>query len=517
VEDNWGAGTHLLLAEDTHTHFTASASLQVISDFPTPLPNLAIGTQNEPNQLNSPLNFGADVPEVNAIQSLLLRNTGGSWISWQATSDQPWLTLAPQQGVFQDSQGVFVAAERFHLAPGYHQGTITITSNAGKPIIIQAEVTVLAPPETTSALLVVEPPVLSFTATDGAASPAAQSLIISNPGTSPLNWSLTTGAPQDSLTPTINGQNDYAWLQTDSTSGVVAPGASARIQVMAQSQQLLPGVYGGILLFSVNGDPLVALQPVAVALTVQPRCGIIANPASISLTLMSGGQTPFDQPLAISTTPGCADATNWQAFPQVNWLKVTPASGQMQPGAIVKDTLEFDTSSLAPGTYTASVDLLTEMRSQTLLAQLIVLTSTATQPATVTPAPGTTSTVAPVTPTPLPQSCTLQVTPTSLAFTASFFQPNPPAQALTLSVTGNCSQHVTWTASVNAASQSWLHVGPTSGDIKGSGSTLVVQANAHHMMIGVYNGQITLAAVDHSGVPTQVSSQTVQVTLTVVF
>ncbi|MGH2493540.1 MAG: BACON domain-containing protein [Ktedonobacteraceae bacterium] len=549
VEDSWEAGVHLLLAEDIHSHYTASVSLQVTSHFPAPPPHLLVGTQDQPNGLKTPLNFGTDIPEENTLQSLLLRNTGGSWISWTATSDQPWLALAPQQGVFQDSQGVFVAAARAHLAPGYHQGAITITPNVGKPVIIQAQVTVLPPPTTASALLVVEPPLLSFTTTDGASGQTSQYLTINNPGKQPLNWSLTTSVPQSPLTQNLNGQNDDAWLHTDSTSGIVAPGASARIRVIAQSQQLLPGVYGGLLLFSINGNPLDALQPVAVALTVQPRCGVTSSPASISLAALASQQASLDQPLAISTTPGCADATNWQAFPQASWLKITPASGQLQPGVNIKSNLLIDASTLVPGTYNVSVDLLTEMRSQTLMVQLTIVSSSATlpgkttgnstpvsgtspngtpvsttpgagTPVSTTPSPAPSSTVAPGTPTPVPgtptpvaQPCILQVTPTHLGFIATLLQSNPPAQTLALNVTGNCPQPVSWTASVDAGSQGWLQLATTSG--KG-GSTLVVQVNTNGKLLGTYSGQITLTAVDHSGVAAQGSPQTVSVSLTVV-
>jgi len=545
VEDNWEAGPHLLLAEDTRSHFTASVSLQVNSDFPTPLPHLVVGTQDEPGGLNGPLNFGSNLPQANSIQSLLLRNSGGSWISWQATSDQPWLALAPRQGVFQESQGVFVAAARVHLAPGYHQGTITITSNASKPIVIQVAVNVLPQPKVTSALLVVEPPLFSFTATDGVGNPPSQSLTISNPGIRPLNWSLTATVPQDSQPLNLDGQNDYTWLHTDRTSGVVAPGASARVQVMAQTRQLLPGVYGSLLLFSMNGNPLVALQPLAIALTVQPRCGVVSNPGSVALAVANGRQIQFNQPFAISATPGCAESTNWQDFPQATWLKMTPAGGQLQPGAIVKANLLFNMSALAPGIYNAQVDLLTEMRSQTLMVQLTVLSPSATLPATTpgntatvpgtvpnstpvpTSAPGTpvtapspvpSSTVAPgtPTPTPVPQPCTLQVAPARLTFIATLLQSNPPPQTLTFSMTGNCSQPVSWAASVDSASQGWLHLATTSGVIGKSGSTLVVQVNTNGKLLGTYSGQITLTAFQQSGTAAQGSPQSVPVTLTVV-
>jgi len=110
----------------------------------------------------------------------------------------------------------------------------------------------------------------------------------------------------------------------------------------------------------------------------------------------------------------------------------------------------------------------------------------------------------------------LQVTPARLAFAATLLQQNPPAQTLALSITGNCLQPVSWTASVDAGSQGWLHLGATSGIASKNGSTLLVQVNTNGKLLGTYTGQITLVAVDHSGAATQGSPQAIPVTLTVV-
>src|SRR5260370_23071004 len=225
VEDSWESGAHQLLAEDTHSHYIASVSLEVTSAFPARPPRLVVGTSDAPNGLRGPLSFGADIPGANTIQSLLLRNAGGSWIAWKATSNQPWLALAPRQGRFQDSQAGFVAVPRVELAPGDYAGTITITSNTGKPILIQAVMTVLPPPTATSALLVVEPPLLSFTTTDGMNGPTAQYLTIGNPGAQPLSWMLTPSVPQSAFTQVLNenGLDKWTWLHTDIASSIVVP------------------------------------------------------------------------------------------------------------------------------------------------------------------------------------------------------------------------------------------------------------------------------------------------------
>src|SRR6202011_1848767 len=97
------------------------------------------------------------------------------------------------------------------------------------------------------------------------------------------------------------------------------------------------------------------------------------------------------------------------------------------------------------------------------------IASSTVAPGTPTPAPGT--------PTPVPQPCALQVAPTHLTFIATLLQSNPPAQTLALTISGNCPQPVSWAASVDAASQGWLHLALTSGVISKGGATLVVQVN----------------------------------------
>src|SRR5437016_883151 len=182
VQDSWEPGNHMLAAEDTHTHYTASASLQVISDFPAPPPHLVVASPDRPGGLTGPLQMGAQVQGANTIQSMLLRNTGGSWISWKATSNQPWLMMAPAQGIFSDNQTIFIAATRAHLMPGDYQGMITIVSNTGSAVIVQVMMRTLPVPKTTTAFMVIGPPVLSFTTTDGSKDSPSQQLDIRNAG-----------------------------------------------------------------------------------------------------------------------------------------------------------------------------------------------------------------------------------------------------------------------------------------------------------------------------------------------
>src|SRR5437660_12125637 len=92
------------------------------------------------------------------------------------------------------------------------------------------------------AVLSINPPLISFIATDGGPDPITQFLIVSNPRSQPLYWTLGNNSP--TVVPgggiaTINP--NAAWLSIDQTTGVVVPGVTTFIRVSVHSQNLLPG------------------------------------------------------------------------------------------------------------------------------------------------------------------------------------------------------------------------------------------------------------------------------------
>ena len=134
--------------------------------------------------------------------------------------------------------------------------------------------------------------------------------------------------------------------------------------------------------------------------------------------------------------------------------------------------------------------------------------STATS-GTVTPAPS--STFIPASPT-RPNTCTLQATPAHLSFTATFLQPDPPGQSITLKTTGTCAKPVTWAATADA---SWIQLSSSTGSDNGSGSTLIVYAHSNQI-VGTFSAHITFTALDNNGITIPGSPQTISVTLTVI-
>ncbi|GAC1347480.1 MAG: hypothetical protein NVSMB27_12950 [Ktedonobacteraceae bacterium] len=619
IEDSWGPGSHIIEGEDVTTHYTASAIIQIIGAGHLQSPHLAV------NQ--SLLNMGTGLQGANTIQSLLLHNTGGSSISWVASSDQPWLFTTPNQGTFSQSQGISVAVTRANLKPGNYGGAITIVSTTGTPALVRVRMIVQPLPANPGPVLVSTPPALSFIATDGGANPAGQFLTIHNPGLQPLTWSIastTALVPGDQNIPFLS---DASWIHTSPASSMVAPGSQAQILVDVQSEKLLPNVYSVLLTFTAVEASFNSPQPVVISLTVQPRCGIATSQGTLAFSASFGQKRPGSQVLGLGTSTACTGVINWQAFSSASWLSVTPANGLLQASSAGTTSVNVSAGTLLPGTYSGFILFLTAQRTQTVTVQLTVLplsssflspTSGGQPTLTVPPGPGTPTppagppvlgaspsnlnfssiqgqgnpasqaeniinsggsplhwqmtidpsastwlSIAPMNGTTgaggnelatvsvntgglaagtystqvsvtatdssggqvqgspqlftvtltIYQPCSLQVSPANLTFTSTVLQPNPPGQNVTLKEVGYCTRPISWTANVNASSRNWLIVSSASGS---NDSTIVVSVTTKGMVLGVYNGQVTLSAVDKGGSEVQNSPQVVPVTLNVV-
>src|SRR5258708_14160828 len=172
----------------------------------------------------------------------------------------------------------------------------------------QVEVDMSVLPLTPGAVLALSPALLSFSANDGQAAPAAQTLTISNPGTRPLAWSLAsqtqaTATAQLSLLRALGPAGN--WLSAAPLSGVVAPGATAAIQVFVTSQRILPATYTGTLLFTAQGA-IDSPQAVNVSLTVFPHCGIVTSSGFLSFPAVPAQTNLTTQALSLHATAACS-------------------------------------------------------------------------------------------------------------------------------------------------------------------------------------------------------------------
>lgn len=504
VDDSWGTGSHMIQAEDITTHFTASTVLQVLNDLPLRPPHLVVSRSGGTTALKGPLDMGSNEQGANTFQSLVLRNSGGGWISWSAVSDQPWLMMSPQQGIFRDGQSIIVAVTRANLKVGDYKGTITIVSNSGAPLSLQVKMTVLSLPasdKAASSIMVVTPPVLSFVATDGETDPASQILTMSNLGSQLLSWSLNASAVEDSFNQNFSSQYDVNWLSTSTTSGTISSNKSAKIQVHIHSNNLLPSVYSALLTFTSGLGTLNAPQTVAISLTIQPRCGVATNVGNMSFTSTADQPATGNQFLSLSTTLDCTGDVNWQSFSSSSWLGITPEKGRLQAKVNSIVTVWVNVGGLQPGTYSGFLLFVAKQRSQTVIVRLIVRpssTSTVVGQATSSPSSNT----------------VLAVSPQSFQFTATQGQGNLASQTLVISNTGQGS--LNWQANIDPSVAPWLSVNPQGGTISSSQSTqVVVSVSSAGLSAGKYSTQITVTAVDNSGNQAQNSPQTIPVMLTV--
>ncbi len=488
VDPSWMPGFHTINAEDYATRYTASATLYITGSGPTRPSHLVLSPTT--------LDLGSDIVGANTIQQLTLTNSGGGSISWSASTNQPWLLLSPASGMFSASQVIEVAGERANLKPGNYQGVITFSSNVGGVQQVQVTMTVQPLSPNSGPVLQVTPALLSFTALDGGANPNAQVLMIANPGSQPLHWSLGSNTPNNSLM--LAGQNlimqslngNTNWLSTDQTSGTVVPNTTAFIRVYAQSQNLLPGVYTDELVFNGDHNAVDNPQSIYVSLTVQRNCGLMISTGGMSFTAVSGQGNPSNRSLSISTTSSCNGTVNWNAVSNASWLAITPASGQLKGTTSTVSAVGVNTNNLKPGTYTSSISFVSTQSTQTLMVQLTVQ------------AP------------PSPTTPIMAAAPLNLNFSTTQGTSDPPPQIVTVNNTGGGALY--WHTQVQILASAWLWATPSGGTIAPNQTTpLTIGVTTAGLTPNTYVGQVTLFGLDDKGNQAPGSPQVVTVTLVV--
>ncbi len=479
IDNTWRPGWHTLHAEDTTLHYTASATL-----------HMDAGLTRPSHLLVSPatLDFGRGIVGADTLRQLTLQNEGGQSLSWTATSDQSWLSVGPGNGIFSDTMQVMVGVSRANLLPGNYTGTISITANGEISQSVSVQMTVLPLPQNAGAVLAVSPAILPFTTVDGMADPTGQSLVVSNPGTQPLYWTLGDNTSSTQGDP----GHQTSWLRTDVTSGIVMPQSTSSVNLSVYSRDLLPGVYSKTLVFhaqagfSVLNDP----ETIGISLSIRPSCGLALSAGSLSFTAVTGGN-PSAQTLNLAATDSCSGMTSWRAASSAPWLTITPASGELNgiSGAVM--TVGVDPTGLKPGAYFGNISIAVgSVSTQSVAVQLAVQ------------AP------------PPPSAPIIDASPLNLNVSLTLGQQDSPEQPVTITNTGRSP--LNWSTSVNTSASSWLGISPAEGTIaSGQVGQLQVNVSATNLSPGTYVGQIQVNGVDGNNAPAGGSPQTITVTFVV--
>ncbi len=304
--------------------------------------------------------------------------------------------------------------------------------------------TVLPLPAKGAPVLQITPALLSFVAVDGGPSPASLPLSVSNPGTQPLHWSISTPSPTtDGLGAFVaSSGTSGSWLSTKQTKGTVAPKATTRIQVNAQSSNLLPGAYTSTLVFNSDKGTVNNPQSVNVSLTVLPRCSLQVSTNALSFIAVQGQGNPATQVINLFASSSCSGTSTWTASATSSpssWLSVNPASSQLVGAASSTATVAVNTANLAVGTYTGNMDLTmaSTQNTQSVSVQLTVQSP---------PQPG-----APV----------ISASPLNFSFIATQGQ-SPQPQIMTIANPGGTT--LFWNATVTPLI-SWYSVVPRGGTV----------------------------------------------------
>ncbi len=417
---------------------------------------------------------------ANTIRPFKLLNSGGGSITWSASSKQAWLLVSPSQGTFSAGQTIWIAVQRVGLKPADYKGDLAISSNISP--VQHVEVDMSVQPLPPGPVLALSPALLSFSANDGQPTPSTQTLTISNPGTRPFSWSLAN--QNQAIGPAGN------WLSASPLSGVVAPGATAAIQVSVSSQSILPGAYTGTLLFTAPGA-IDSPQAVNVSLTVLPHCGIVTSSGFLSFTAVQGQTNLGTQALSLNATVSCSGATiNWKLAGTPSWVVVTPASGQLRGTTSAVVSVSVNTAGLPPGTYSGQLSFVAGMSTQTVTVMLVMQ------------------------PPPPPAEPVMGASPLSFNFSNTQGLPNPTGQVVT--ITNNGGSPLKWSTSTTLIADSWWSAVPTGGTIApGQTGKVTINVTTSKLTPGTYTSQVALNGLDASGNLAPGSPQTVTVNLVI--
>ena len=319
---------------------------------------------------------------------------------------------------------------------------------------------------------------LSYSAQQGGANPASQSITVTNAGGATLNG-LSLGAVS-------YGAGASGWLAAPSLNTTMAP---ATLTVQPITAGMAPGSYSAtipVLSALASNSP----QVLSVTFTVTSAGpAIVLTPASRSFSATQGGANPPSQ--VVSITNGGGGTLSGLNSPLIQflsggtgWLQVPTLSSTTAPANL---TLQPITGGMVAGTYSANV--------------FLAATSASNSPQIVS----VTFTVAPST---LPPGIALSASSRTFAATQGGTNPASQSVAITNSGGGTLSGLSLGTITYGAGASGWL-TGATLNTTTAP-ATLTLQTSTGTLVAGSYSASVPVLSALASNSP-----QTVNVTFTV--
>ena len=250
------------------------------------------GTGSTPSITLSPstLSFsGVAGGAAPTAQQITLTNPSGGTLSWTTSDDAAWLDLSTGSGTtMTETDSISATVSTTGLTAGTYQAKVTIAASgaANTPQVIPVTLTLSAPP-TSTPVISLNVPSLTFTGTSGGSNPASQSFTVSNTGTGTLTWTAGDDAAWLGLSPasgtntgTVGASVNLAGLTAGTYNGTVtvsAPGAASKtLSVSFTVKQ--PTTAGSVnLTWAANTEPDLAGYKVYVG----TQSGVYGAPISV--------------------------------------------------------------------------------------------------------------------------------------------------------------------------------------------------------------------------------------------
>ena len=405
---------------------------------------------------------------VSPAQPVHVDSTFPTTVVIQVDSNSSWLHVGPG-AVVNTPADLSVTVNAQGITPGSYMGTFTVTmSGQSSGLTVQVGLTV-----TGSTVLSVNPASMSFVAQFGATQGSPQGCPAQITSTT-CQLAISSSGPVLNYTVFRSTNDAHPWLLIDRDNGTTG-GTPLNVGVNPAAVPAA-GTYTGTI--TVQSTTTIDAVAISVTLTVGSIATLSVAPTGpIQFLYQTGTTAPAPQQLTVSSNGGFVPFQVSVAQNQLSWLTVTPQSGSAGSGSPAILTLIVTPAGLLPGNYPALV--------------------------TITPAGGIS--LPPVQVNLLVSNNPFLTAPTALLnFSAQFGGLAPPAQQITVGSTGGA---LNFTASASSTPPGWLSVSPGSGTTGTLSGTLSVSASPSGLVIGTYNGMITLA-------PTNGDQYTVQIPVT---
>jgi uncharacterized protein (TIGR03437 family) len=414
----------------------------------------------------NPTSLSFTAPVGGPAPSAQLFSTAGSGFSAIFTSVE-WVQFTPNSGPAGTVVTVSINMAKAPTVAGFYPGQIQIIPTSGNVVLFPVNLT-LTPGSGGTSSLSTSPASLAFNYPTGSQQQSVQ-----------LSTTQAT-----SVTYTATPSSNPAWLQVAPTSGSVAAGSPATVNVIINTQlaaTMAPGSYTGTVTFTApNTNPFV-LQ---VTLTTGASSQLQVSPSTVSFFYQVNQSAPAPQIVTLTATG--ASTIFFSAVPIIDsgptqWLSVAPVSAVAQPGSPALITATANVAGLPVGTYQARI--------------------------IITPTSGGVSTFSiPVSLT-ISNNALLTATPTSLSYNYQSGLPNPATQTVSIGASAGTINNLTATASTQTGGN-WLSAALSQTTTPAT-LTVTVSASSLGLSTGTYTGSIAVSS------PSAGNTLSIQVTLNV--